>query len=130
MRILGPLGSVQARGQFAGRLIFQEGPYGPKCYFKFPTRYTRTPAQKVTRQDYSICVAEWRIVPESDWLKWSSEANAFGITGLNLFMKWFICYLNNAISGVAEAGGTMSGAVRPDIETNPYKMEHIGSKIY
>ena len=130
MKVIGPLGSVEARGKYAGALIYQQGPFGSKVYVKYPYKYTRTPAQKVARYDYSVCVSDWRIVPLSDWGKWSALAQKYRITGLNLFMMWWFQELFNSISGVGYSAGTISGAERTTPKINPYYMENVRKEIY
>ena len=130
MKVIYPLGSLSASGHFARRLIYQNRRGKNLVYFKNPTKFSRTPAQRVTRHDYSVCVAEWRITRDAEWQKWVDLANPRHLTGLNLFMQWWITDLYNSRSGVGFCGGTIANAIRTTPKLSPYYMENLRVVVY
>ena len=130
MKVIFPFGGVSARGAFAGRLIFQNRRGKNVAYFKKPKKLTRSNAQTVTRHDYSTCIEEWRITRLEEWDKWTTLAEKKGLTGICLFMQWWIQDLYNAISGVGICGGCISGAVNHDPNKSPDYMINYRKLVY
>ena len=62
-KVIAPLLSLEARGQFHNTLVFQHRRQGI-CKFKYPVKYLKTPLQIKMRYIYGQCVGTWRCLTD------------------------------------------------------------------
>ena len=94
-RILGPLLSLDARGNWAsGKLQFRGGLKATHAYRPAPpgsvNQAPASSAQDLIRQRYQAAIEDWRALAPAERADWNASAEEQHLSGWNLFLQTFI----------------------------------------
>ena len=90
-RIVGPLMSMDARGNFAkGAMQFRSHGKGVHCYQ--PRKASKPPStgQLLQRTKYRQALLAWRLLSDSERDSWDALAADEGLMGWNAYLRFFV----------------------------------------